>query len=568
MIHQKKEPRSFRSGLAAVALVLWLLPIIIVTVTAVYLLNESYNSSLRRTAEADMASITQQAEMRLAACIEDSKAVSYDGVVRQAYRDYKQNPVQFNVYRTVTDYLTQKFTRSSAYRAAFITFLDDSLDILPYTAAPGIPRLNLLKSFTDYILPDTREVLEGQDTGIFFMTWNSRLFMVRNLLDTKFQPYAILVIELEKDEIFQSMTENNQLSHFKVSLDGVEIPLRQSDTVQDERTQEAVYAVYVDGHILRCSSTIKGQDVWGSTPMLRWSTLFIALMVIPLIIAVLWLFYKNLSHPVEVLIDANSRVQRGERGFSITEKAPNSEFAQLYSHFNTMSAELQSQFQRLYEEQQALQQAKIKALQSQINPHFLNNTLEIINWEARLADNARVCSMIEALSIMLDAAIARDGRSQVSLAEEIKYVDAYLYITQERLGERLIVTREMDSGMMHYAVPLLMLQPILENAVEHDLSINGGELCLRSYTEEDDRNVKLVFEVEHDGEVSTEGWKNIRRSLEAATPEPSKKGGSVGLRNVANRLKLLYGDHYSFTVSEVNPGRIMTRIVLPAIVCQ
>lgn len=86
-------------------------------------------------------------------------------------------------------------------------------------------------------------------------------------------------------------------------------------------------------------------------------------------------------------------MENGERGYVITAEAPNTEFRQLYSQFNAMSSELKSQFERLYLEQQALQQAKIRALQSQINPHFLNNTLEIINWEARLADNERVCSL-------------------------------------------------------------------------------------------------------------------------------------------------------------------------------
>ena len=69
-----------------------------------------------------------------------------------------------------------------------------------------------------------------------------------------------------------------------------------------------------------------------------------------------------------------------------------------------MSTELKSQFERLYLEQQSLQEARIKALQSQINPHFPGNTLEIINWEARLAENDKVSAMIEALSTMLDAA--------------------------------------------------------------------------------------------------------------------------------------------------------------------
>ena len=83
----------------------------------------------------------------------------------------------------------------------------------------------------------------------------------------------------------------------------------------------------------------------------------------------------------------------------------------------------------------AAQRAQIKALQSQINPHFLNNTLEIINWEARIEGNDRVSAMIEALSTMLNAALDRDGRTQIPLKEELGYVEAYLYIIRERLGE-------------------------------------------------------------------------------------------------------------------------------------
>ena len=141
---------------------------------------------------------------------------------------------------------------------------------------------------------------------------------------------------------------------------------------------------------------------------------------------------------------ASKHLQNGERGYTIGEKAESSEFETLFDHFNTMSAELKNQFERSYQEQQALQQARMKALQSQINPHFLNNTLEIINWEARLAENDRVSAMIEALSVMMDGALARDGRSRIPLREELRYVDAYLYIIRERLGERLKVVREID----------------------------------------------------------------------------------------------------------------------------
>ena len=320
------------------------------------------------------------------------------------------------------------------------------------------------------------------------------------------------------------------------------------------------YPIDCDGHTLLLTAQSTALRPLSTMPMLRWAIAGIALLGIPLSLLVALIFNRSVNRPMEVLLDANRRVENGERGYVITAEAPNTEFRQLYSQFNAMSSELKSQFERLYLEQQALQQAKIRALQSQINPHFLNNTLEIINWEARLADNERVCSMIEALSTMLDAAIGRDGRAQIPLAEELQYVDAYLYITKERLGDRLTLRREIDETMLPVRIPRLMLQPIVENAVEHDLSRRGGELCLRAVPQKDGR---LLFEIEHDGEMTPDGWARIQDALQSPAGPAGPQRGSVGVRNVAQRLRLLYGEQCSFTITAPQPGKILARIVLP-----
>lgn len=181
---------------------------------------------------------------------------------------------------------------------------------------------------------------------------------------------------------------------------------------------------------------------------MHWSVVAVALMGLPLLIVVIALFYHHITRPMETLAQANLLVQSGERGYEIRENPPNSEFSKLYAHFNAMSTELKNQFERSYLEQQASQQAQIKALQSQINPHFLNNTLEIINWEARMEGNDRVSAMIEALSTMLGAALDRDGRTQIPLKEELGYVDAYLYIIRERLGDGFHVYEQIDQSVL------------------------------------------------------------------------------------------------------------------------
>ena len=285
----------------------------------------------------------------------------------------------------------------------------------------------------------------------------------------------------------------------------------------------------------------------------------VVLLVLPLLLVMILLFRRQVTRPVETLLDATDRLQGGERGYQISDEAKNKEFERIYRHFNAMSSELQNQFERSYQEQQALQQARVKALQSQINPHFLNNTLEVINWEARLAGDERVSTMIEALSVMLNAALGRDGRSRIPLKEELSYVDAYLYIISQRLGERLTISREIDEELLELPVPRLILQPLVENAVEHDLAQRrGGALCVRVYRNGDD----MVLESEHDGSLSVEDLESIREMLASAVVD-TEISGQVGLRNVRQRLELLYGAEGQLTIEQCGPERILARVCFP-----
>ena len=301
---------------------------------------------------------------------------------------------------------------------------------------------------------------------------------------------------------------------------------------------------------------VEEYSIWQANPWLIWVVLGTTLMVLPLLLVMILLFRRHVSKPVETLVQANLTVQSGQRGYAIDRRAPNTEFGTLYDHFNDMSTELKSQFERSYLEQQAAQRAQIKALQSQINPHFLNNTLEIINWEARLAGNDRVGAMIEALSTMLDAALDRDGRTQIPLKEEMSYVDAYLYIIRERLGEGLQVYKEIDDALLQQMIPRLILQPIVENAVEHDITERrGGRVWVRARLE----GGRMLLEVEHDGRMSGEDLENVRRQLSGE----EVPGGSLGIRNVSRRLKLIYGEAGTLTLENTEAGTILARLIFP-----
>lgn len=225
-----------------------------------------------------------------------------------------------------------------------------------------------------------------------------------------------------------------------------------------------------------------------------------------------------------------------------------------------MSKQLKSQFDKIYLEEVALRDARIMALQSQINPHFLNNTLEIINWEARLNGNYKVSGMIEALSTMLGETMNRKEQQFHSIAEEMAYADAYLYIISQRFGSKFRCVKQMDETLFNVQVPRLIIQPIVENAVEHGMDIaRQGRLEIRLYKRDDGY---LSIEVEDNGRLTMEDRKKIERLLSPDTDVSREKRVSLGIRNVDQRLKMIYGTDCGLFISVNDKEHTVSTILI------
>lgn len=214
------DPKSIRSGLTLVTLLCWILPIIIIVTMFSVLVNYYNDRNLEQAMELGTENAMHQVELRLLSVIEDSKAVSYDGIVRQSYSE-----ASGLVYKDVTEYLTQKFMRNANYRCVFISSASGDEPVHAYAAAPGTAKLNLLRYYRDSVYPEVRALLESVDTGIYFLTVDEEIYMVRNLLDHDFTPYAMLVLGLEKSEVFQSRYGIANVSITGVRIDGVELPV-------------------------------------------------------------------------------------------------------------------------------------------------------------------------------------------------------------------------------------------------------------------------------------------------------------------------------------------------------
>ena len=551
--------RSLRSRLLLTILLCWIVPIVMILTLAGVLLRVNYEHDVQLRLETEAIYSLQRLQDQLSEAFTDSKAVSYDGVVRAAFRSWQEDGDKAALYRSVNEYLVQSFGREERYKAVFISFWND-VGIFPYVMSSGIRGYSLPRNYHRSTEPELLEAMHDADTAIRLLTWDGDLYIARNLVDSSFVPYATVVQLVDGEEItapLRVLPAGTRLGLDDLVLDASGIHTRGEGK---SGRGEYHYEGELPDHVLTMDMSLEPLNILKDMPWLYNAILAVLLLVLPLLVLMILLFRYHVTRPVEQLVDATSRLQNGERGYQITERPRSREFERIFRHFNSMSLELKNQFERSYQEQQALQQARMKALQSQINPHFLHTPLEVINWEARMAGDERVSAMIEALSVMLNAALGRDGRSQIPLREELSYVDAYLYIIRERLGERLRIEREIDGSMLEEAVPRLVLQPLVENAVEHDLTARrGGLLSLRTRREEG----FIVLECEHDGSLSPEDQRQVEQLLSSAAKD-TEISGQVGIRNVRQRLALLYGEKGSLTIGQSAPERVLARVRFPA----
>ena len=170
-----------------------------------------------------------------------------------------------------------------------------------------------------------------------------------------------------------------------------------------------------------------------------------------------------------------------------------------------------------------------------------------------------VSGMIEALGTMLGATMNRKQRRFVTLAEELSYVDAYLYIISKRFGSRFQVYRDIDESLLQLEVPILIIQPIVENAVEHGVEENKEGMVAISITSDWD---KIIIEVKNDGTLSPKDKERIDFLLNGSAQKEDEHHVSLGIRNVNRRLKIIYGAECGLTIQSDEENHTVSRIVV------
>lgn len=562
----KKEgkPGKLKWDIVRILIIAWILPVTVFTAMIMMFTSYRFNSQIQRTIGTSTEKAIEICENRIESGMAASRNASYITQIRDSIFLYNKDNNHLTLYNNITQFLNDYYRFDKNFAATFVCLADNPEDMFFTTNNNIGSTYENVKIFKYNVRDVAMECAEGLDTGIGLITVNGRMYMVRNIMDTHFKPIAVIVMEMNTNSVFESLESIVGYKDSEIKLDGGIIKdcstenkkifpaVKKSDKdgtriIHKGKNAWVVTESVLNGKTFEYSVMLDGDAIFSGKNVLTYMLIIMGLCVIPLIVLVFYSFHQKITKPVEELLIASREITSGNYGYRIEDFSYSEEFISLGKAFNTMSEELKHQFEQRYIEELALKDANIRALQSQINPHFLNNTLEIINWEARLSGNEKICNMIEALGTMTEATMNRKKQPMVTLKEELMYVDAYLYIIRQRFGEKFMVKSEVDESLYSVKVPRLIIQPIIENAVEHGGDESGYKKVGMYITGKDDT---LSIIIRNNGKLSDEDIKKVKRLLSDDFDEKDDTSTSLGIRNVNKRLKIIYGKEYGLTIEQ------------------
>jgi two-component system sensor histidine kinase YesM len=243
---------------------------------------------------------------------------------------------------------------------------------------------------------------------------------------------------------------------------------------------------------------------------------------------IIYTIAKSISKPI-VLLSHKMKDVKKRKLEKLEIKEQKDEIGNLVTSYNYMVDEIQSLLLQQFELGQEKKGAELMALQSQINPHFLYNTLDMINWMAKKNEEENIRDTVEALSKYYRL-ILNKGEDIITIRDELELCKAYITIQQKRFKQRIQFEIDVEDSILMYLIPKITLQPLLENAIIHGISESpsGTGTIIISGWEEDD---KLILAVTDDG-VGMDSVEGI---------ENKHKGSHYGISNIEMRLTLFYG---------------------------
>lgn len=297
-------------------------------------------------------------------------------------------------------------------------------------------------------------------------------------------------------------------------------------------------------------STVSNSQIYKNVSGSRNTILFILVLSILGALLLSYIIISVFSKRIKVINIAMKQVESGNLSSRIKVYNNKDEISQIASNFNNMCDNLNDYINKAYIYDLKRKDAELKqrasdlyALQSQINPHFLYNTLETIRMRALTSENEDISKMIRSLAELFRSSIKK--KIIVKISDEINYCKNYLEIYKIRYGPDLEADYEIDEDILEYGVPKHLIQPLIENSIVHGINTKRGNnhISIKGWKSGTDAIISIT---DNGNGINEEGLLEIKKMLESSDAIESE---SIGIVNVDQRIKLIFGKAYGIQVS-------------------
>ena len=395
---------------------------------------------------------------------------------------------------------------------------------------------------------------------------------------------GILLVDISYsslEQLFDGVTAGKGGYVYLISSDGELLYHPKMQLIDSGRMQEnnVAAAAYKDGNHMEefdGSSrfvTIKsigytGWKVVGVTPenVVTLNTLKTRLFIVFIIALILFILAlinsyisSRITNPIKELEKSVGILEEGNLDVPVY-AGGSYEIQHLGKSIGDMAAQIRLLMKDIVTEHEAKRKQEFDTLQSQINPHFLYNTLDIIVWMIENEQKAEAVKAVTALARFFRISLSK-GKSIITVRDELEHVRNYLMIQHMRFKNKFTYEIQAEDGVLELASLKLMLQPLVENAIYHGMEFmdGDGEILLKVWKEEGD----LYFSVIDNGLGMTE--EQVGNLFTGASHVDSKRGSGIGVKNVNERIKLYFGEKYGLSIESEPDEGTTVKIHLPVV---
>ncbi|OKP80495.1 two-component sensor histidine kinase [Paenibacillus helianthi] len=311
----------------------------------------------------------------------------------------------------------------------------------------------------------------------------------------------------------------------------------------------------IPGTDMSVAMIVPYSDILKSSNNMRNRLIFIFILIIPLTFVLSFIVAGSATKRLRQLIRHVRKVKNGN--FRIAPLPANQdEIGELTNNFNMMVENVSRLMEETYTLGREVKNKELKALQAQINPHFLYNTLDMINFMAIESGNGEISIVVDRLALFYRLSLS-NGRETVTLESELRHVESYVSIQNMRFNHAVTLILKVPPELLGCEVPKIMLQPLIENAILHGILEKDSEMGMIRVTAMEEKS-DLVVEISDDGIGMGE---EVVETL--LTRTVSKSTGGFGIQNIQERIQLNYGPQYGLSFTSIPGSGTTVRIRIP-----